>query len=82
MNRIREAIEKEIHPNNTDPVSTREWMWVQMLIWIPFVNIIAAIYFVNSKKSKPSLKYFFKAFWWWILIVAIFYTVHTAVTGG
>ncbi len=73
MNRIWEAIEKEIHPNDDEPVSTREWMWIQMLVWIPFVNVIAGIYFVTSKKSKPSLKYFFKALWWWVLIIAIFY---------
>ena len=73
MSKIREVIEREIHSTDTDPVTTREWFWIQMLVWIPFVNVIAGIYFVTAKKSKPSLRCFFKALWLWVLLIAIFY---------
>ncbi len=59
-------------PNRSqDEVSTSDWFWTLLILSIPVLNLIMAIYWALSSRTKPSKRNFFLASFLWVFVVFV-----------
>lgn len=57
-------------PNRSqDEVSTSDWFWTLLILSIPVLNLIMAVYWALSSHTKPSKKNFFLASFLWVFVL-------------